>query len=167
MLPVAAVTIIVWYEFVQQIVLGQPQGEKPIPDGLAWGLTIVFGLGFPALAAMVRLVTEVRPGELLVRMYPFRQARIAVDVIGQAKVRQYSPIKEYGGWGVRLNRLNGRAYNAHGTMGVQLLLVNGALILVGSQRPQELLEALHAAGFEPKDVPSVDEDTDADDQSAE
>ena len=155
LLPVAAVTVIVWYEFAQQVVLGNPQGQTPIPNGLAWALTIVFGLGFPTVASIIRLVTEVRPGELVVRLYPFRPARIPVDTISEARVRTYTPIKEYGGWGVRINRLNGRAYNAYGNLGVQMILKNGALILIGSQRPQELLTALETAGFKPQADPAL------------
>ncbi len=147
LLPVAAVTIIVWYEFLQQVVLGQPQGDQPIPDWLAWVLTIVFGLGFPAAGLLIRLVTEVRPGELAVRLYPFRPAVIPIEMIGEAAVRQYSPIKEYGGWGVRINRHNGRAYSAYGASGVQLVLADGMRLLIGTQRPQELLAALESAGL--------------------
>ena len=54
LLPIAAVTVIVWYEFVQQVVLGNPQGEQPIPNGLAWALTVVFGLGFPVVGVDVQ-----------------------------------------------------------------------------------------------------------------
>jgi hypothetical protein len=152
LLPVAAVTIIVWYEFAQQVVLGHPQGDEPIPNWLAWVLTLVFGFGFPAVGYLVRLITEVRPGELVVRLYPFRRVTIPTDAIGKAKVREYSPIREYGGFGVRVSRANGRAYNAYGSMGVQLELKNGALVLVGSQRPQELISAIQTAGYEPEDV---------------
>jgi hypothetical protein len=169
LLPVAAVTIIVWYEFAQQVVLGNPQGEQPIPNGLAWALTLVFGLAFPAVGVMFRLVTEVRPGELTVRLYPFRQVTIPVDKISQAIVRGYSPIKEYGGWGVRISRLNGRAYNAYGNEGVQMLLASGAPVLIGSQRPHQLLAALETAGLKPKasKAPAERELTDSDEDDDE
>ena len=168
LLPVAAVTIIVWYEFFQQVVLSNPQGDQPIPDGLAWALTIVFGLGFPAAGLLFSLVTEVRPGELLVRLYPFRKVRIPIEMISQAMVRSYSPIREYGGWGVRVNRHNGRAFNCYGNEGVQLLLSNGTPVLVGTQRAHELLAALETAGFKAKAAkasaePELDDD-EADDE---
>jgi hypothetical protein len=167
LLPVAAVTVIVWYEFVQQVVLGQPQGDQPIPDSLAWALTIVFGLGFPALGVAIRLVTEVRQNELMVRLYPFRRVQIPMEMISQAVVRQYSPIRDYGGWGIRVSRHNGRAYNAYGNEGVQLVLANGALILVGTQKPQELVAALHAAGFEPREVAGLARQALPDEQETE
>jgi len=37
-------------------------------------------------------------------------------------------------------------YNAYGNRGVQLVLTDGSRILVGSQKPEELLNALRAAG---------------------
>ncbi|MCE5252662.1 MAG: DUF6141 family protein [Actinomycetia bacterium] len=145
--PVAIVTAVVWWQFIQQIGLGRPVGEEPLPDWLAWTLTIIFGLGFPAFAALVRLITEVTPGELSIRLYPFRATRIPLVEVGHAECREYSPMREYGGWGIRVGRLSGRAYNASGNQGVQLIMRDGRRILVGSQRPEQLLAALRAAGL--------------------
>ena len=145
-LPVAAVTIIVWYMFIQQIVLGHPQGSEPLPAGWVWALTMVFGLGFPGFGVVVRLITMVRPGELRVRLFPFRVKVIPVGTIVEAAVRHYSPIGEFGGWGMRFSRKNGRAYNAYGEEGVQLVLSDGTRLLVGSQQPEQLLTALRQAG---------------------
>lgn len=146
LIPVLGVAGVVWWQFVEQVVRGNPQGTEPIPNVLAWALAIVFGLGFPALAFVIRLVTEVRPGELAVRLAPFRRTVISVSTISKAVSREYSPLKEYGGWGVRVTRGNGKAYNAYGNRGVQLELVDGNLVLIGSQRPEELLAALRSAG---------------------
>ncbi len=145
-LPIAAVTVIVWWIFVQQVILGHPQGSNPVPGWLAWVLTMVFGFGFPAFAAIVRVVTEVRPGQLNVRLYPFPPRTIPVSSIREASVRHYSPLGEFGGWGMRINKRSGRAYNAYGNMGVQLVLSDGARVLVGSQQSEELLTALRQAG---------------------
>jgi hypothetical protein len=146
MIPIVAVAAIVWYEFVQQVILDHPQGEVPIPNWLAWVLTVLFGVGLPVLASMIRLITEVHPGRLTVRVAPFRTTTISTDAIMKAVVRQYSALKEYGGWGVRSSRWNGRAYNAYGDKGVQLIVDGKDLILIGSQRPEELLAALRLAG---------------------
>jgi hypothetical protein len=150
-LPVIAVTVIVWYIFIEQVALGHPQGDRPVPNWLAWVLGLVFGLGFPAFAATVKLVTEVRLGELSIRLFPFRGRAIPLSTISQTEVRQYSALGEYGGWGIRFSRRNGRAYNAYGNMGVQLVLNDGTRILVGSQRPEELLASLRAAGSQFRD----------------
>ncbi|MBN1631521.1 MAG: hypothetical protein JW990_17310 [Thermoleophilia bacterium] len=146
MVPIIVVAAIVWWQFVQQVILSKPQGEEPIPDWLAWVLTILFGIGLPILASRMRLVTEVRPGRVTLRLAPFQSRTIVAEEVLKAVVRQYSALKEYGGWGVKTNRWNGRAYVAHGDKGVQLVLATKELVLIGSQRPEELLSALQLAG---------------------
>jgi hypothetical protein len=145
-LPIMIATGAVWYEFFQQVVLGHQGAAKSMPNWLAWVFLVVFGLGLPALGLVVRMITEIRPGELWVRVAPSRGVHVPVQVIGSATVREYSPIREYGGWGARMSRRNGRAYNARGYRGVQLVLQDGDGIMVGSQRADELLAALRSAG---------------------
>lgn len=144
-LPVLIVTGVVWWQFVEQVIMGRPQGTEPIPDWLAWLLTIVFGLGFPAFTVVARLITEVRPGLLAVRLVPFRFKRIYLRDVASAEAREYSAMREYGGWGIRFSR-HGKAYNASGNQGVQLVLTDGSRILIGTQQPMELLGALRSAG---------------------
>lgn len=144
--PVLAIVAVVWWQFVQQVVLGHPQGEEPVPNWLAWTFTILFGVGLPIFVWKVRLITEVRPGEVTVRLVPFRTMAIPTGQISKGAVRQYSAFREYGGWGVKTSRLNGRAYCAYGDQGVQLLVADKDLILIGSQRSQELLAAIQMAG---------------------
>lgn len=67
------------------------------------------------------------------------------DSIRHSEVRTYSPLKEYGGWGIRYGS-NGKAYNVSGNQGVQLEFRDGKRLLVGSQLPLELLNALRASG---------------------
>lgn len=143
--PVLIVTGVIWWQFGEQVIRGQPQGTQPIPDWLALALTLVFGVGFPVFVLTVRLVTEVRPGLLSVRLLPFRAKTIPVDQIEDAFPREYSAMREFGGWGIRVGK-EGKAYNAHGDKGVQLVLKDGSRILIGTQRPEELMDALRLAG---------------------
>ena len=61
--------------------------------------------------------------------------------------RTYSPLGDYGGWGIR--GLPGNlAYNVWGTAGLQLIFRSGNRLLLGTQQPEELrrvLAALQAA----------------------
>ncbi|NLF19676.1 MAG: hypothetical protein GX595_20790 [Lentisphaerae bacterium] len=143
--PLLVVTGVVWWQFIEQVVLGRPQGSDPMPDWVAWILVIVFGLGFPVFALLVRLVTEVRPGALYVGLAPFRLRRILLHDIHAAQEREYSGMSEFGGWGIRVGR-DGRAYTAYGRKGIQLTLTDGSRILVGTQQAGRLLNALRAAG---------------------
>lgn len=144
-LPIGVVTFIVWYLFFQQVLLSHPQGNVPVPNWLAILLAVCFGLGFPAFAAVVRLTTDVTAGEVNVRLVPFRGRTILLSSVASAEERTYSPMSEFGGYGIRVSRA-GRAYNAYGNLGVQLVLDDGSRILIGTQRPQELIGALRAGG---------------------
>jgi hypothetical protein len=143
--PIAVVTGVVWWLFGEQIILGHPQGQQPIPNWTAWVFAILFGLGFPVFASIVRLVTEVTTDVIVVRLAPFRGREIPLRTVDTAMEREYSAMSEFGGWGIRTSR-HGRAYNAHGNKGVQLILRDDSRILIGTQRPEELASALRQGG---------------------
>jgi hypothetical protein len=144
-LPIIAVTGVVWWQFAEQIVRGNPQGQQPIPDWAAWILAVVFGLGFPLFGYLVRMITEVTKKTIKVGIYPFKRNEIPLDSIDTAMEREYSAQREFGGWGVRVSKY-GKAYNAYGNKGVQLVLRDGSNILIGTQRSEELAAALREAG---------------------
>jgi len=94
----------------------------------------------------VRLVTEVREGELAVAMRGlWRARRIPLGEIKSAKTVSYDPERDYGGYGIRTTR-SGTAYIAGGNGGVRLELAKGGMVLIGSERPEELLSAIEAHG---------------------
>ena len=72
---------------------------------------------------------------------PLYRKQIALPKIAEAKAVTYSPIADYGGWGIRGWGKN-IALNARGNRGVRLTLQGGSHVLVGSQRPEELAQAL-------------------------
>jgi hypothetical protein len=144
-LPILGVTGVVWWQFGEQIIRNNPQGQQPIPDWAAWVLAIVFGLGFPIFGYAVRLITEVTNAGVRVGIYPFKMREISHKDIDTAMEREYSALREFGGWGVRVSK-HGKAYSAYGEKGVQLLLRDGSAILIGSQKPAELTGALARAG---------------------
>lgn len=138
---VLAVAVLVWGSFVQQIVRGRPVGDDPMPDWAMWLITVLMGVGLPIALLRWRLVTTVYDDRLEVQLWPLTHRVIPFPAIASASMRTYRPIREYGGWGIRGLGRN-RAYNASGDQGVQLVLTNGDRVLIGSQRPAELLAAL-------------------------
>jgi hypothetical protein len=64
--------------------------------------------------------------------------------VSEYYARVYRPILEYGGWGIRCGFKGARAYNVSGNKGVQLILQNGKRLLIGSQKPDELVEAINS-----------------------
>jgi len=99
----------------------------------------------PALFVFGRLITEVREDGIYIRFVPFhrRSRKIPFKDLKEYQVRTYRPILDYGGWGIRCG-LKGKAYTVSGNRGVQLELTSGERLLVGSQRPEELWQAIRA-----------------------
>jgi hypothetical protein len=93
----------------------------------------------------VRLVTDLREGKLIVAMRGlWRARRISLSEIASVESASFDPEREYGGYGIRSNRQE-TAYLAAGSRGVRVMLSNGARIVVGSQRAEELADMLHRA----------------------
>lgn len=113
-----------------------------IPKGWPGGISLIVApLTLLLMYAVLKLVTEVRDDGLYVRMFPLPFRRIRWDEIESYYVRTYRPIREYGGWGMRLG-IAGKAYNAWGNRGVQLILRSGHRVLLGSQMPESLEAAI-------------------------
>ena len=134
-----------WYGFIQQIVLKKPFGSNPAPDPVMIMIWAIFGLFFPALFYSIKLVTEVRYDGLYVRFFPlqFHSHKISYVEIKDYEVRTYSALKEYGGYGIRYGK-KGKAYNVYGNKGIQIEFLDGKSLLIGSQRPEEFLQALQS-----------------------
>jgi len=143
---VLAISIFAIYASVQQLVLGVPFGSNPAPDGVMLVIGVIFGLAFPVFFSSLNLSTEVRPDGLYIRFFPFHLSYrgIALRELAHFEVTTYDPIKDYGGWGIRYGP-RGKAYNVSGNRGLRVDLLDGDSLLIGSQRPEELLSALASA----------------------
>ena len=53
------------------------------------------------------------------------------------EVRQYKPLSEYGGWGLRYGS-SGKAYNVSGNIGIQLHFKDGSTLLIGTNKKEEV-----------------------------
>jgi hypothetical protein len=115
-------------------------------------LFILWLVGMILLMAMLlflvmRLDTQVRTDGIHVRFFPFQWSheRFTWDRLKSAHVRRYSPIMEYGGWGLRLGMFGkGKAYTVSGDQGMQLIFHNGDRLLIGTQLPERLSEVLQS-----------------------
>ncbi len=143
---VVFLTGVSWVAFIQQILLNIPFGTRPAPDIVLVGMWVLFGVVFPITAFSAGLITEVRENGIYIRYIPFhRQFRtMPFDAIQTYEARMYRPFREYGGWGIRYGS-GGKAYNVSGNRGVQLVLLSGRRILIGSQNPDALINAMDKA----------------------
>ena len=109
-----------------------------------------FVLAILAAVATMRQTTRVTGDAVTVRFGVFYKTRIPLSEVRQAEAVVYRPIADYGGWGIRGFRRK-RALNARGDRGVLLTKADGSTVLIGSQKPRELLEALTRAGVPTQD----------------
>jgi hypothetical protein len=134
------------YGMVQQLVFGIPWGNHPTSNGalvLIGASVMAVEVGVFALLWSARLTTEVRSDGLYVQFFPFHRTprRFGFDELVSSEARTYRPLAEYGGWGLKYGP-SGEAWNVSGDRGVQLKLANGRSLLIGSQRADELVEAI-------------------------
>ena len=105
---------------------------------------LIFGVGLPFVFYFTKLVTEIRSDGLVISFYPllFSQIKIPFENIQTCVDVQYKPLRDYGGWGVRFGP-KGTAYNVSGDRGIQIELVNGAKVLIGSGNSKGLAAAIN------------------------
>ena len=143
LLLVLGTTALMWWGFVQQIILGIPWGNNPSSDWMMWLLWLIFGIGFPLFFYWLQLIVEVSEDSVLINYMPLTKTSIPLADIQEAEARTYRPLQEYGGWGIR-RRSNRRAYNVSGNSGVEITLHDGRKIMIGSQKAEELALAVNS-----------------------
>jgi hypothetical protein len=128
----------------EQVYLKIPFGDKPSSnEGLLIGYIII--LTVTILFWVMKLETQVREDGIYVKFFPIhlRFKKYDWEILRKAYVRRYSPIYEYGGWGIRLGLFgSGNAYNISGNKGLQLEIIGKSKLLIGTQKPEALQEVL-------------------------
>jgi hypothetical protein len=138
-LPLILLAVTVW-----QVGFGHRWGPHAASNGDLITATVFTWLVYVRLLR-VRLVTDVQPGEISIRLRGlWRHDRIAAATIKAASVVVFDPVLDFGGYGIRATR-GGRAYLASRTPGVRLDLVKGGFVVIGSEHPDELLKAINRA----------------------
>ncbi len=139
----AGPAISVWAIF-QQLVMGSPFGNNPAPDYVLVVLVVIVGGGLPLFMYSTGLDTEVRDCGTCIRFRPFHRKWVVFgfESIQKAEASTYSPLKDYGGWGIRYGR-KGKAYNVSGNKGVLLTLRDGKNVLIGSKNHEVLCSAIN------------------------
>ena len=135
----------IWlWQFIQQILLRIPFGTNPAPDAVII-LTGIIPAGAVFLFFSLKLETVVTRERISYRFLPFQRKPkyIGKEEILHCEVKKYSPIRDYGGWGIRTGfGSKGTAYNVKGNQGAYFVLRSGKKILIGTQEPAALDRAL-------------------------
>jgi len=147
----AVINVIFGIGIYKQIILGKPWGDEPMSDlgliGVTLGVNLII-IGILFLMLKTKMVIQIRDKGLFYKYPPFiiREKKISPEEIERYEVRQYKPLQEYGGWGIRQRhkwrRNIGVAYNVSGNIGLQLYLKNGKKILLGTQRKAAIGSAM-------------------------
>lgn len=128
---------------ILQIGLKRPFGDNPVSDT---GLIIITVVLFMVTVVLLScaLQTYINEEGVFVRYFPFqfRYKFYNWNTIRASYVRKYSPVREYGGWGVRVGFNATKAYTMSGNIGLQLILQNGKKVLIGTNRPDHLKRVL-------------------------
>jgi hypothetical protein len=130
--------------FLLKMVWGIQMGNYELSQ---WELLLFLILisGFCFLFYIMHLETRIDEDGVHFRYFPFqtKMKTIEWNRVQSAFVRKYSPLWEYGGWGLRVNLFGkGGAYNVSGNYGLQLKYDQGVRFLIGTGRPEELEEIL-------------------------
>ena len=129
---------LIWAIF-QQVVMDVPIGDNPTSDPMLILLGLIFVVGLPGLIFVCGLDTQVSQHGVRIRFRPFHRRWVVFDFesIQTAEAITYSPLKDYGGWGIKYGR-KGKAYNVSGNTGVLLTMKNGKCVLIGSMDHEAL-----------------------------
>ncbi|MEJ8544049.1 hypothetical protein [Brevibacillus borstelensis] len=121
--------------------------SQPSSDLEIWTIFILFGLFIPALITslfLMKLVVVVGEHALTIRMSPLVKRRIPYNKIVSCEICQFNPALDYGGWGVRYT-FGGWAYIVSGNRGIKISLEQHKQVVISSDDPEKLLEALTEA----------------------
>ena len=110
--------------------------------------TIAIIIFFIAFILFLKLSTRIDEKGIYYRFFPFhfKTRTIPWEDFKKVYTRKYNSITEYGGWGLKSGlpwrKSKGVAYNVKGDKGIQLELLNGKKILIGTQKRAEVDRAL-------------------------
>ncbi len=92
---------------------------------------------------VVRLQTRIDSRGINTRFSPLKifKKHYSWKDISQCYVRKYSPLTEYGGWGIR-GLAKGNAYNVSGNIGIQIITKDRKNFLIGTNKPGEARQVI-------------------------
>lgn len=103
-------------------------------------ITLVFSVLFFLWFFLLTLKTTINSDGISVRfkLLPFCKRNITWPEIQSISLITYSPLSDYGGWGVRYSMSgNGWCYNVSGKDGIKIVYQNGKSFLIGTQQKEE------------------------------
>ena len=126
--------------------VGSREGAMPL--GVAV-LCLSLGFGIPSLFYffMGQLKTRVTSEEIDIR-WGFAEVikkKIPLEKVDGAEAVTYSPIREFGGWGIRVGMNKKKGWTIRGNRALVLNLKDGTRFYLGSDKPERILQWVQSA----------------------
>ncbi|MES0488852.1 MAG: hypothetical protein ABUK01_02600 [Leptospirales bacterium] len=121
--------------------------KKPVPR---WSLSVMVAASavsvlVAVLVFVLELRTTVKTDGLYLQFYPLHTEAQKIDInhLSSAHSITYSPLKDFGGWGIR-SGAKGKAYNVSGNQGVMITFSDPDRqpLLIGSNQVEALERAI-------------------------
>lgn len=149
-LIIAPMFVMLIWNFVQQILLGEPFGSNPAPDWGVWLILIVCGIGLPWLIFASKQTITVNGKTVYVSLMQFWKTAFTLDQVVKYYPRDFEPMRDFWGWGIRYGLRKGSKWIKacvyfNENSGIQFELRNGRRILIGSRQTDQFFEAINKA----------------------
>jgi hypothetical protein len=127
--------------------IGDAPGAMPL---WAAALSFLVGIGIPAgvYSLMGQLRTRITEEHIDIRWGYLEviKKKIPHGDVEKAESVTYSPIAEFGGWGIRLGAKKKKAWTVKGNRALLLHLKDGTRFYLGSDKPERMLQWLTSVG---------------------
>lgn len=112
-------------------------------DPASYAVLSVIGL---ITACLMKMTTEVSPQGIAISFgwLPIYRKSIAFHTIQSVEPCTYRPLIETLGWGIRRSWRGESVLSARGNRAVRITCKDGSVILIGSQRPDELASVIES-----------------------
>lgn len=117
-------------------------GSKPVPGRIALPMALFLAGIFLSL---FRMVTLIYSDQVVIEFGWFKLIRLKIllSAVKSCRPVTYSPIVDFGGWGIRCGRGGKLAYSARGNKAAEIVTEKRAL-LIGTERPEELSQVINS-----------------------
>jgi hypothetical protein len=121
--------------------------EDKVQTSIGLFVSSIISGGISFIFNKAKLIMQIRTDGIYVSFPPLRNFYTIYywENIDKLFIREYNPIGEYGGWGIK-GRGNNLAYNVSGNIGIQLVLINDSKLLIGTNQPEEIANVLTRLG---------------------
>ena len=127
------------FDIRKMMAAGVPQQQ------MIYSLLGYFACCIPVLLLIccIKLETKITEKFVYARLFPLQISfrSYSFSEMSACYVRKYHPVREYGGWGLK-GTFKNRALNISGDQGLQMVFKNEKKLLIGTRRPQEIIEIL-------------------------